>query len=268
VSQPSTFCLPTVPHNRTDCSKLLIFLVDHDKMLVAAERVRRPMRRGRAGEPGGQGDRGGDHDRSAPLRMAIRRIQAAPMHWNLWTAWESTPGNGQPPAHELNVRQGGGRKQVTRSAAERMFATAIPGTSTPMKVFVLVGGWPAAGKTTVAHALRLEMGLDSCQKDEVKEALMDRLGTPSTVDASRELGGAAVYAVLRTAMGCLERLSTVRVPLLVALYVTSPGRASRSVVGRHHKARERYRRRIRDERHLDALRSEENSGQPRLRRWV
>jgi hypothetical protein len=68
--------------------------------------------------------------------------------------------------------------------------------------YVLVGGWPAAGKTTVATALAARVGLPYLAKDEVKEALMDALGAPSTVAASRALGVAAVHAVLRTARGC------------------------------------------------------------------
>jgi hypothetical protein len=39
-------------------------------------------------------------------------------------------------------------------------------------------------------------------KDEVKEALMDALGAPSTVEASRDLGRVAVAATLRAARGC------------------------------------------------------------------
>jgi predicted kinase len=128
-----------------------------------------------------------------------------------------------------------------------------------MKAFVLVGGWPAAGKTTVARALASELGLAFLSKDEVKEALMDRLGTPSTVEASRELGGAAVYAVLRTAMGCPGAvIDSTWLPYSLPLARDLPGpcveircRVDITV------ARERYRRRIRDERHLDALRSEE-----------
>jgi dephospho-CoA kinase len=65
--------------------------------------------------------------------------------------------------------------------------------------FVLVGGWPAAGKTTLARALAAELGFAYLAKDEVKEALMDALGAPSTVEESRELGRAAVAATLRAA---------------------------------------------------------------------
>jgi hypothetical protein len=37
--------------------------------------------------------------------------------------------------------------------------------------FVLVGGWPASGKTTLARALAVELQLPYVSKDEVKEAL-------------------------------------------------------------------------------------------------
>jgi AAA domain-containing protein len=68
--------------------------------------------------------------------------------------------------------------------------------------YVLVGGWPASGKTTLARALALELGVAYLSKDQVKEALMDVMGTPSTVAESQRLGRAAVFAVLRAAQGC------------------------------------------------------------------
>ena len=64
---------------------------------------------------------------------------------------------------------------------------------------MLVGGWPASGKTTLARGLAAELGTSYLSKDEVKEALMDALGTPATVEESRRLGMAAVHAVLRVA---------------------------------------------------------------------
>jgi predicted kinase len=68
--------------------------------------------------------------------------------------------------------------------------------------YVLVGGWPAAGKSTLAAALGPELGLPVLAKDEVKEALADVLGTPTTVPESRRLGVAAVHAVLTAARRC------------------------------------------------------------------
>ena len=72
--------------------------------------------------------------------------------------------------------------------------------STPL--FVLVGGWPGSGKTTLATALGPRLGLPVLAKDEVKEALADALGRPGTVSESRRLGRAAVLAVLRIARRC------------------------------------------------------------------
>jgi predicted kinase len=128
-----------------------------------------------------------------------------------------------------------------------------------MKGFVLVGGWPASGKTTVARALAAELELAYLSKDEVKEALMDQLGAPSTVEESRELGAAAVAAVLRAARGCPGAvIDSTWFPYALPLVQQIPGpfvevrcRVDVSV------ARDRYRRRIRDERHLDALRTED-----------
>lgn len=68
--------------------------------------------------------------------------------------------------------------------------------------FVLVAGWPAAGKSTLARALATELGLPLLAKDEIKEALMDGLGYPATVAQSRRLGRAAVVAMLRVAQRC------------------------------------------------------------------
>jgi predicted kinase len=69
-------------------------------------------------------------------------------------------------------------------------------------VYVLVGGWPGSGKTTLATALGPSLGLPVLAKDDVKEALADGLGRPDTVSESRRLGRAAVLAVLRIARRC------------------------------------------------------------------
>jgi predicted kinase len=68
--------------------------------------------------------------------------------------------------------------------------------------YVLVGGWPGSGKTSLARAMAVELEIAYLGKDEVKEALMDGLGAPSSVEESRRLGVAAVRAVLRVALGC------------------------------------------------------------------
>ena len=69
-------------------------------------------------------------------------------------------------------------------------------------VFVLVGGWPGSGKSTLGVALAAELGVPLLAKDEIKEALMDGLGRPVTVPESRRLGRAAVLAMLRVAQRC------------------------------------------------------------------
>jgi predicted kinase len=125
--------------------------------------------------------------------------------------------------------------------------------------YVLVGGWPASGKTTVAQALAAGLGFPYLGKDEVKEALMDSLGAPATVEQSRRLGVAAVHAVLRVARGCPAAVidSTwypYALPLVRAL--GGPFVEVRCIVDVA-VARQRYRRRVRDDRHLDGLRTEE-----------
>jgi predicted kinase len=124
--------------------------------------------------------------------------------------------------------------------------------------YVLVGGWPASGKTTIARALASGLGVPCLAKDEVKESLTDALGAPATVEQSRRLGVAAVHAVLRVARGCPAAVidSTwypYTRPLVHAL--AGPFAEVRCKVGVQ-VARERYRRRTRDERHLDGLRTE------------
>ena len=68
--------------------------------------------------------------------------------------------------------------------------------------FVLIAGWPGSGKSTLAAALAGELGLPLLAKDEIKEALMEGLGQPETVAASRRLGKAAVLVMLRAARTC------------------------------------------------------------------
>jgi predicted kinase len=125
--------------------------------------------------------------------------------------------------------------------------------------FVLVGGWPASGKTTLSRALAPQLGVAWLSKDEVKVALMDELGAPPTVQESRELGAAAVAAVLRAARGCPGAvIDCTWFPSALPLVRELPGpfvevrcRVPIEV------ARQRYRRRSRDARHLDDLRSED-----------
>jgi len=127
-----------------------------------------------------------------------------------------------------------------------------------MRGFVLVGGWPGSGKTTLSRALASELGIAHLSKDVVKEALMDAMGAPSDVEASRRLGRAAVHVLLSTARGCPAAVIdstwfTYAEPLARALpgpIVEVRCRVPRAT------ARERYLRRVRDQRHLDGLRDE------------
>ncbi len=129
-----------------------------------------------------------------------------------------------------------------------------------MQGFVLVGGWPGSGKTTVSRAVASALGIPYLSKDDVKEALMDALGAPSSVAESRVLGRAAVFAVLRAAQGCRAAvIDSTWYPYSEPLVRALPGplvevrcRIPLEL------ARERYRDRLRDERHLDRAREEED----------
>lgn len=125
-------------------------------------------------------------------------------------------------------------------------------------MFVLVGGWPASGKTTLARALATELDLAYLSKDEAKEALMDALGAPAEVEESQRLGRAAVHAMLRMAHGCDGAvLDSTWFDYTRPMVAELPGPvvevrclATLEVV------RARYTARVRDHRHLDARRSE------------
>lgn len=128
-----------------------------------------------------------------------------------------------------------------------------------MKVFALVGGWPASGKTTLARALASELRIAYLSKDEMKEALMDQLGAPESIEESRRLGRAAVGAVLRAARGCpAAAIDSTWYPYSLPLVRELPGPfvEIRCRVGLDI-ARERYRTRRRDARHLDHVRTED-----------
>ena len=68
-----------------------------------------------------------------------------------------------------------------------------------MNMFVLVAGPPGSGKSTLARPLAERLSLPLIAKDPIKEALMDVLGWPSSVEESRTLGRAAVMALLEVA---------------------------------------------------------------------
>jgi predicted kinase len=94
-------------------------------------------------------------------------------------------------------------------------------------VFVLVAGPPGSGKSTLAAPLAGELGLPLIAKDDIKEALMEVLGRPTTVPQSQRLGRAAVMAMLAVAEASrsgvldstfypytIEHLKRVRPPLI------------------------------------------------------
>ena len=64
--------------------------------------------------------------------------------------------------------------------------------------FIVVSGPPASGKSTLAPALAERLALPLVAKDTIKDALMSCLPVPD-VEASRELGRAAVIAMLAVA---------------------------------------------------------------------
>lgn len=126
-------------------------------------------------------------------------------------------------------------------------------------LYVLVGGWPGVGKTTVARALAAELGIAMLSKDAIKEALMDAWGSPASVEQSRRLGIAAVHALLRTARDVPGAvIDSTWFDYTRPLVDRLPGRL---VEVRCHApletVRARFHARARDERHLDDLRSPE-----------
>lgn len=66
-------------------------------------------------------------------------------------------------------------------------------------MFVMVSGPPGAGKSTLARPIAEQLHLPLIAKDAIKEALMDVLGYPASVEDSRVLGRAAVMAMLSVA---------------------------------------------------------------------
>jgi AAA domain len=66
-------------------------------------------------------------------------------------------------------------------------------------MYVLVGGVPGSGKTTLAGQLAPLLGLPLIAKDAIKEALMSALGPPRDVAESQRWGRAAVLAMLTVA---------------------------------------------------------------------
>ena len=67
--------------------------------------------------------------------------------------------------------------------------------------FVVISGPPASGKSTLAPVLADELHLPLVAKDVIKDALMSILSVPD-VEASRQIGRAAVRAMLAVATHC------------------------------------------------------------------
>lgn len=68
-------------------------------------------------------------------------------------------------------------------------------------VVVLVNGVPAAGKTTLARALSVELGLPLLSKDVIKETLFDWIGTGDR-EWSMKLGAASSVAIWALLCDC------------------------------------------------------------------
>ena len=75
--------------------------------------------------------------------------------------------------------------------------TGPPGT-TAERLYVVVSGAPASGKSTLAAALAPELGLPLLAKDTIKQALLTVLDAPD-VETSRVVGRAAAVALLAVA---------------------------------------------------------------------
>lgn len=113
-------------------------------------------------------------------------------------------------------------------------------------LFVLVAGPPGSGKSTLARPLAARLALPLLDKDAVKEALMAVLGPPADVAQSRELGRAAVMALLTVATRCPGGavLDSTFYPYVVPSLQALPGRmveircrAPRAVVAARYEAR-------------------------------
>ncbi len=66
------------------------------------------------------------------------------------------------------------------------------------RLFVVVSGPPASGKSTLAPALADQLNLPLLAKDTIKDAIMSVLSVPD-VETSRQIGRAAVRAMLALA---------------------------------------------------------------------
>jgi len=70
--------------------------------------------------------------------------------------------------------------------------------SEAIRLYVVVSGPPASGKSTLAPELASALGLPLIAKDTIKDAMMSVLAVPD-VETSRQVGRAAVVAMLAVA---------------------------------------------------------------------
>jgi predicted kinase len=129
-------------------------------------------------------------------------------------------------------------------------------------MFVMVSGPPGSGKSTLASPLATHLGLPLIAKDAIKEALMDVLGYPQTIEESQVLGRAAVMAMLTVARSAHTGavLDSTFLPYAFPVLTSLPGRlvevhcrCARSIVAARYLARGRDRHAG----HLDAERTAE-----------
>ena len=124
--------------------------------------------------------------------------------------------------------------------------------------YVLVGGWPGSGKTTLTRALATHLGLAYLGKDDLKESLWQQFGAPTSVEDSRRLGETAVRVLLRLARDCPGAvIDSTWYAYTRPLIAQLPGRIVevRCLV-RIETARARYAARQRGAGHLDDRRTE------------
>jgi predicted kinase len=81
---------------------------------------------------------------------------------------------------------------LTESAETLLTEPAEPRPTRPPRQLVLVSGPPAAGKTTLAVPLAVELGFALLAKDRIKETLHDALGFDADLAWSRRLGAATM----------------------------------------------------------------------------
>ena len=90
------------------------------------------------------------------------------------------------------------REEAHRADAPEVLRPGSEGKLSTMRLYVVVNGPPASGKSSLAPQLAQELRLPLVAKDTIKGALMSVFAVPD-VEASRQLGQAAVSAMLAVA---------------------------------------------------------------------